>query len=241
MKMILTVMRTIIGYLLVGLLGLICLPICFFIACLPERWRQDNPLYFFVMAIFFNGVRLATMLPVRFEGMENIPHGPVIFAPNHLSALDIPMVGCLLGTRVHFWLFLKRFADIPLIGFIFRRMNVVVDITSPQTMMFTLKNAVRLGKDTGRTIILFPEGGRAVDGNLQSFFPGVAVIAQATHLPVVPIYLYNLDKAYPIGSFLLRQYPITVRVGKPFYMQEGQDRSQFLNEVYQWFLEQAAQ
>ncbi len=120
-------------------------------------------------------------------------------------------------------------------------MNVPVDISTPLKMMLSIKQAVKLVKGTGRDLILFPEGGRAVDGNLQRFFPGVAVIAQATDLPVVPVYLHNLDKAYPIGSFLLRRYPITVRVGKPFYLQEGEDRDQFLERIYQWFLEQAQQ
>lgn len=241
MKKLFEVMRTLLGYLLVFLLALICFPPLLLIACLPERWRRDNPVYFFFVALFFNGIRWATFLPVTFEGLDNIPYEPVIFAPNHLSSLDIPMVGCLLGMHPHVWLFLKRFADIPVFGFIARRMNVVVDLASPQTMMSSLKNGIKLVKGTGRHLILFPEGGRAVDGNLQRFFPGVAVIAQSTQLPVVPVYLHGLDKAYPIGSFLLRQYPITIRVGKPMRMQEGQDRTQFLEQVYQWFLEQTVQ
>jgi 1-acyl-sn-glycerol-3-phosphate acyltransferase len=227
-----------VGYTLVALLSVICFPPLFLIACLPERWRRDNPLYFFLVALFFHGVRWATMLPITFEGLENIPQKPVIFAPNHLSSLDIPLVGCLLGIHPHVWLFLKRFADIPVFGFIARRMNVVVDTTSPQTMLFSLKNGIRLVQGTGRHLLMFPEGGRAADGNLQPFFPGVAVIAQSAQLPVVPVYLHGLDKAYPIGSFLLRQYPITIRVGKPMRIQEGQDRTQFLEQVYQWFLEQ---
>ena len=222
-----------------GILCLICFPPLFLIAALPEHWRRNNRLYFFFCALFFHGVRWAIFLPVTFEGLENIPNEPVIFAPNHLSALDIPMVGCLLGMHPHVWLFLERFVHVPIFGFIARRMNVVVDISTPQKMMLSIKNGVKLVKGTGRHLILFPEGGRAVDGNLQRFFPGVAVIAQATGLPVVPVYLYNLDKAYPIGSFLMRRIPITIRVGKPFRMQEGQDRDQFLEQIYQWFLEQA--
>ncbi|MGE0010589.1 MAG: lysophospholipid acyltransferase family protein [Candidatus Babeliales bacterium] len=241
MNLFFDVIRTLFGYFIVGILAVICFPPCLLIACLPERWRRDNPIYFFFVALFFKGVCWATMLPITYQGLENIPDGPVIFAPNHLSSLDIPMVGSLLGFHPHAWLFLKRFADIPVFGFIARRMNVVVDLASPQTMMSSLKNGIRLVKGTGRHLILFPEGGRAVDGNLQRFFPGVSVIAQATNLQVVPVYLHGLDKAYPIGSFLVRQYPITIRVGKPMRMQEGQTRDQFMEQIYQWFLEQTAQ
>lgn len=241
MKIIFDVVRTCVFYVLVSILCIICFSVAVAIACLPERLRRDNKIYFFIVALLFNGARWATFLNVSYEGVDNIPHEPVIFAPNHLSSLDIPMVGCLLGMRPHVWLVLERFVHVPVFGFIIRRMNVPVDISTPLKMMISIKQAVKLVKGTGRDLILFPEGGRAVDGNLQRFFPGVAVIAQASGLPVVPVYLHNLDKAYPIGSFLLRQYPITVRVGKPFYMQEGEDRDQFLEKIYQWFLEQAQQ
>lgn len=240
MKDIIIALRSLLQYFLAGILCLICFPPAFLLAALPERWRRDNKLYFFISALFFNGVRWITFLPVSFEGLQNIPHEPVIFAPNHLSSLDVPIVGCLLDMRPHLWLFLEKFAHIPVFGFIVRRMNVSVDISTPQKMMLSLKHGIRLAKGTARDVIVFPEGGRAVDGNLQRFFPGVAVIAQATGLPVVPVYLHNLDKAYPIGSFLLRRYPITVRVGKPFVLQEGEDRNKFLDDIYQWFLEQAS-
>lgn len=241
MKIVFDVVRTIIGYLIVAVLALICFPICYVIACLPEKWRRDNPIYFFFAALFLNGVRWATFLPITFEGLENIPDEPVIFAPNHLSSLDIPVVAALVGMHPHVWLFYDRYAKVPVFGGIMKRMNIIVDFSSPQKLMLSMRNGVKLVKGTGRHLVLFPEGGRAVNGALQKFFPGVAVIAQATKLPVVPVYLHGLDKAFPIGSFLVRRHPITVRVGKPLRMSEGQDRTQFLEQVYQWFLEQANQ
>lgn len=208
---------------------------------MPDSWRRDNPIYFYSVYLFVRASLWASFLPITYEGLENIPHEPAIFAANHLSSLDIPVVATVVGPRPHVWLFLAKFAHVPVFGFVFRRMNVVVDTTTPQTMLNSLKRGIKLVKGTGRSLVLFPEGGRSIDGKIKPFFPGVAVIAQATQLPVVPVYLHNLDKAYPIGSFLVRLYPITVRVGKPFYVQEGQDRDQFLEQIHQWFLKQAEQ
>lgn len=240
-KLILNFILTIIGYVLAAIVGLICLPPCFLLAMLPEKWRRDNKLYFFFAWLFYNGMRWSSLLPITYEGLENIPKEPVIFAPNHLSAMDIPVVGSLVGMRPHLWLFLKRYAKVPFFGFIARRMNVVVDLSTPQKMMRSMKQGIKLVKGTGRDLIIFPEGGRAIDGKIQKFFPGFAVITNNTGLPVVPVYLHGLDKAYPIGSFLVRRCPITVRVGPPFHMRQGEERKVFMQRVYHWFLDQSKQ
>ena len=219
----------------VAFIGLIAGIPCFIVACLPLRWRRDNRIYFFFSNIFYKGVTWATLLPVTIKGRDNIPQESVIFAPNHLSALDIPFIGYLIGNNSHIWLFLKKYAYVPIFGFIASRMNIIIDLSSPRALMRALKQAIVLGKQKKRHIVIFPEGGRARNGKIQNFFAGFAMIAEKTGLPVVPIRLYNLDKVFPPGAFLIREHPVTVIIGKPMQMREGETRELFVERVRAWF------
>lgn len=229
-----TVIRSLISYICVGVVGMVVSIPCLIIASLPVRWRRDNRVYFFFVNILYQVATWATFLPITIKGRENIPQEPVIFAPNHLSALDIPFVGSLIGQRSHVWLFIKKYAHVPFFGFVARRMNIVVDTATPRTMMRALKQAVDVGKDKKRDIVIFPEGGRSLNGEMQNFFSGFAVIAEQTKLPVIPIRIYNLEKAFPIGAFFIRNYPITLSIGKPMHMLEGESREAFVVRVKSW-------
>lgn len=54
--------------------------------------------------------------------------------------------------------------------------------------------------DRGVSIILFPEGTRSADGNLQAFKPGAFKLAIETRRPVVPIVIEGTRQALPKGS-----------------------------------------
>jgi len=230
----LRLLKTLLGYACILVIGTITIIPCFIIACLPLRWRRDNRVYYFFTSLFYKGVTWATFIPVTVKGRENIPPEPVIFAPNHLSSLDIPFVGSVIGTYPHVWLFLKKYIYVPIFGFILKRMNVVIDLSSPRALMRALKQAIALGKEGTRHIVIFPEGGRARNGRLETFFPGFSMIAEKTNLPVVPIRMYNLDKVFPPGAFLIRDYPVTIIIGKPMRMQEGEAREAFVKRVHAW-------
>ncbi len=219
----------------VALVGIIAGVPCFIIACLPLRWRRDNRIYFFFSSIFYKVITRATLVQVIVKGCDNIPQEPVIFAPNHLSSLDIPFVGSVIGSDPHVWLFLKKYAYVPIFGFIARRMNIIIDLSSPRALMRALKQAITLGKQKKRHIVIFPEGRRVRNGQIQDFFSGFAMIAEKTGLPVVPIRLYNLDKVFPPGAILIRDYPVTVTIGKPMQMHENETREVFVKRVQAWF------
>jgi len=237
MNIILLFVRTIFTYFVVGIAILIAFIPCFFIACLPKKWRYDNRVYYWFSDLVYKAAVYGSFVPVIVHGKENLPHEPVIFVANHQSAFDIPLIGFLLNGAPHIWLFLARYAKIPFFGFVARRMNVVVDHSGLRKLVGSLEKAVDIVKERKSHIILFPEGGRYIDGEIHSFFYGFAILAQGTGRPVVPVIMHNPGKVYPPYAFFIHPYPLEIIIGKPFIFKQEETERDFVDRVHAWFIE----
>jgi 1-acyl-sn-glycerol-3-phosphate acyltransferase len=230
--------RTFFYYTMLLLAIIFALIPCFFLSLLPERIRY-NKVYYFFMNLFYTICMFGTLLPIRFVGKENIPKGGAIYIANHQSALDVLFIGSLLDFKPHLWFFKKALLKIPLYGFMINRTNIAVDRSSPRKAMYGLLEAVRIIKDTQRSVIIFPEGGRYSDGKVHDFLWGFAIIARKTGFPVVPILIEGVNKVYPSGSFFLKYHPINVTIGKPYKMDDQETDEAFVQRVRRWFIEQS--
>jgi 1-acyl-sn-glycerol-3-phosphate acyltransferase len=72
--------------------------------------------------------------------------------------------------------------------------------------------AIRVVRNGG-AVLIFPEGTRSPDGNLQPAQPGIGMIVAKTGAPVVPIKISGSYDAFPRGSSCPRLWPVTVSVG----------------------------
>lgn len=123
---------------------------------------------------------------VEVEGMEHIPPGAVLIVSKHQSAFDTV-----------FWL--SRLPDpcyvmkielmrIPVWGWLARKCAMVaVDRDGGAAALRLMVKQVKQAADVGRQIVIFPEGTRAAPGVAEPYQPGVAAIAAATRLTVVPV------------------------------------------------------
>lgn len=180
-----------------------------------------------------------TLLPITIKGAEHIPKEPAIIAANHQSSIDIPLIGSLLKGFPHIWLAKKELFASPLFRFILSRAAVSIDIDTPQKAMRSLVTTLNTIKDKPVDALIFPEGGRYTDGSVHDFYGGFVILARKTGRPVVPVRIFNLGAVYPPGSFFAYPQPITVIVGKPIKMREGESDEAFKQRVYQWFVEQS--
>lgn len=136
----------------------------------------------------------ATYFRWKFRGTENVPlKGPVILASNHASFLDPPLVGAALQRDIHY-LARESLFRFPGIGALLRSWNSVpVDrdgggASGLRTIMSRLEG--------GSGIILFPEGTRTRDGNLQLPRSGIGLIIAKTSAPVIPVRVFGTFEAY---------------------------------------------
>lgn len=146
-------------------------------------------------------------------GREHVPAtGGVIVAANHVSYLDIPILGCALSRRADFLAKAELF-DHPLVGWLFRRLGGVpirrggIDRTALADVLQRLAR--------GRVVVIYPEGSRSPDERLRPAKPGIGLLAARAGVPVVPAYLTGTGGAWPPGARWVRHHPVTVLFGEP--------------------------
>lgn len=153
--------------------------------------------------------------PVRVYGAENIPkEGPVIFAPNHVSYADPPVVGWKSPRRI--WAIAKAdLTKVPVVGGFIRNMGIIPVDPSGSGARATIKAALEQLK-MGRAIGIFPEGTRT-RGPLGKGMPGVAMIARKSGAPVVPVLLTGTHRLLAPDHPGIHRGKITCTYGKPLF------------------------
>jgi 1-acyl-sn-glycerol-3-phosphate acyltransferase len=137
--------------------------------------------------------------------------GPVILAMNHQSYLDPPLAGTTCDRAVYF-LARRTLLDIPLLGRLLPKLNVI-PVNQEGIDRSALKALIRVLKD-GNAALVFPEGSRTLDGNLQPAEPGLGLVIAKTLAPVVPMRIFGAHEALPRGGGL-HFVPITIVIGEP--------------------------
>lgn len=242
MRIVGTFLRTVASRFLLLLVMIIAFIPTILFFCMPSRWRYKSRFFFCYIDLIYRAILKCSLLQVEFVGLENIPKNvPVIFASNHQSSFDIPLIGRLTKGAPHVWLALKDLMKSSILRFILPRLSVLVDPSSPWRAVRSLLQVMDLVKGKNIHIMIFPEGGRYTDGKVHDFFGGFAILAKRMGRPVVPVFIHNVQKVYPPNSFLVHWYPIKVVVGKPFVFKDGESDEAFKNKVYQWFIKESKQ
>src|SRR6266487_107195 len=150
--------------------------------------------------------------PVRVEGMERIPDGPVVYASNHSSMFDIWALAATLPGSVRM-VAKQELARIPLLG---RAMvtagHLTIDREHPARALEAYQRAAEVIRG-GTSALLFPEGTRSRTGELLPFKNAPFGLAIAAQVPVVPVYVHHTFEILPKGAWRLRPRPIRLLVG----------------------------
>jgi 1-acyl-sn-glycerol-3-phosphate acyltransferase len=151
---------------------------------------------------------------VGVEGLEHVPREPAVYAANHGSALDIPIVFGHLP--VDFRIIHKRSLRVlPLLGqAMWASGHIAIDRSHPFRARRSLAAAARRIRE-GMSVVVFPEGTRSPDATVRHFKRGSFGLALEAGVPVVPISLVGVKEVVPRGLTSLRPGTVTVRVHPP--------------------------
>ncbi len=177
-----------------------------------------------ILRVFF---RMRVIHPERL-----LEEGGVIYAANHASYFDPPIIGSSCRRPIYY-LARKTLMKWPILGPIFPSLNVV-PVDQERADMSALKTIIKLVREGHRTII-FPEGSRTDNGELQPAQPGLGLVVAKTRAPVVPMRIYGSYEAFPRGAKGIKLARITVVVGEPIYftdadLADGRDSYQKVSE-----------
>lgn len=135
---------------------------------------------------------------VSVGGLENVPPGPAVFAANHGSALDIPILFAHLPAQ--FRIIHKRsLYVIPVIGWIlYLGGHIGIDRGNAFRARRSLEAAAERIR-RGTSVAVFPEGTRSPDAEVRLFKRGSFVLALNAGAPVVPVSLRGVKRVVPRG------------------------------------------
>jgi 1-acyl-sn-glycerol-3-phosphate acyltransferase len=159
------------------------------------------------------------------EGLTGL-EGPVIFAANHASHIDTPLLLSCLPLRFRHRTVVAAAADY----FFDRRWKAdawslllaAIPIERTKVNRRSAELAAGLLAD-GWNLVIFPEGGRSPDGWAQEFTGGAAYLASRTGRPVVPVHLDGTRHVLPKGGNGIRRTRTTVTFGTPLWPEEGEN------------------
>ncbi len=145
--------------------------------------------------------------------------GGAILAANHTSYYDPPILSSSWPYQVHF-LAADYLFKVPLFGSFIRAVNAH-PLKRGSGDLAALKLMVGLLKE-GHPVIMFPEGRRSSTGELQELKSGIAMIAERSGAPVIPIYIHGLASIWPRHKTFPRLWGRTwLVVGNPIWFPTG--------------------
>jgi 1-acyl-sn-glycerol-3-phosphate acyltransferase len=153
---------------------------------------------------------------VTVEGLDRIdPNAAYVFAANHLSYMDTPAI--LRSIPVQFRFMAKKgLFQIPFLGtHLIQAGHIPVPLDDPRASVKSLTLAADMIRNRGISILVFPEGGRSLDGILQPFKEGAAYIAIKAGVPIVPVALIGTRDVLAMGSATFHAGPVILRIADP--------------------------
>lgn len=153
--------------------------------------------------------------PVTVTGLVNIDTSkPHVYAVNHGSALDIPVLYANLPFQFRI-AFKKELLSYPVVGWQLKRSGqVCIDQQNPSHSVSSIRAALK-GLKAGLPLVIFPEGGRTPDGEIKPFLSGAFFLAIKAQVDVVPVALVGTYELLPMNTYHIKSRPLEMRVGKP--------------------------
>jgi len=167
-------------------------------------------------AKFWSWLILKTIVsPVTVTGLDKIDTDkPFVYAVNHSSALDIPVLYTSLPFQFRI-IFKKELLGYPFVGWHLKRSGqICIDQQSPAASISTMRSGLKTLK-AGMPLVIFPEGGRTPDGNLLPFMPGAFFLAIKGGVDVIPVALVGMYELLPMNTYNIKSRPLEMRVGEP--------------------------
>jgi 1-acyl-sn-glycerol-3-phosphate acyltransferase len=162
------------------------------------------------MCVWLSGSR------VTVYGAENLYKFPVaVYASNHTSYMDTPVVFSSLPFQ--FRILAKReLWKIAFIGWYLQRSGQIpIEVGgSAHGALASLGAGVKALRG-GMPLLVFPEGARTPDGELQTFLSGAAFLAIRAQVPLVPLALKGVFDLLPIHTHYIYPSELTLSVGEP--------------------------
>ena len=157
------------------------------------------------------------ILETNIEGRSNVPpHTNFIVASNHASHLDMGLVKFALGeaqaeqtvavAAADYW-FDTKYKRAYMNNF-----TTLVPIERTGSLRQSLRHVTEILKE-GYNCLIFPEGTRSLNGEMDEFKPVIGYLALNNRVGILPIYLWGTYEAFPKGTTVPKVEKVGSKIG----------------------------
>ncbi|MBK6912743.1 MAG: 1-acyl-sn-glycerol-3-phosphate acyltransferase [Ignavibacteriales bacterium] len=199
--------------------------ICSILALIFAFIERRFIVYFWISKLFSGGILLITGIRLKVEGLENIdPNATYVFVSNHASQFDITALQYGVPNRLAM-IYKKELSKIPLFGWqLAAGPYVSIDRKNAESALKSIQKAKEVMKEKNVSILVFAEGTRSPDGQVQEFKRGAFRLASSVGYPIVPITIIGSSRIMPKGKLKFNKGEIIMRIDKPIPTQELKSR-----------------
>jgi long-chain acyl-CoA synthetase len=187
---------------------------------------------------------------LRVDGLEHLEslEGPVIFASNHQSHMDTPMILAALPRRWRYRVATAMAKEFFKAHFFPKEHTALAWFTNslnyylaalffnafplPQREAGARQTLRYIGDvlEHGSSVLIFPEGKRTEAGEIDRFRPGIGMIASRLDVPVVPVRIEGLEKVLHHSWRMARPGRVRIAFGAPMHL-TGDDYEELAKQI----------
>lgn len=164
--------------------------------------EKTYPLFFKIARIWAKIILIGMGFNYKISGSDVFEEGKsYVLVANHTSMTDIMLMLVLVKNHPFVFVGKKELAQIPIFGFIYKRVCILVDRNSSKSRFQVFERAQKRIQQ-GLSICIFPEGGVPEEHIvLDEFKDGAFRIAIEHQLPIVPMVFYDNKKRFSYTFF----------------------------------------
>jgi 1-acyl-sn-glycerol-3-phosphate acyltransferase len=164
--------------------------------------EKTYPLFFKIARIWAKIILFGMGFNYKISGSDVFEEGKsYVLVANHTSMTDIMLMLVLVKNHPFVFVGKKELAQIPIFGFIYKRVCILVDRNSSKSRFQVFERAQKRIQQ-GLSICIFPEGGVPEEHIvLDEFKDGAFRIAIEHQLPIVPMVFYDNKKRFSYTFF----------------------------------------
>ncbi|MFI9403275.1 lysophospholipid acyltransferase family protein [Nocardia sp. NPDC052316] len=183
------------------------------------------------------GLAWSKLVRVTVLGREVVPQaGPVIVASNHISMLDAVFLWGALRRRA-VAIAMAELWSWPVVGWLVRRLGQIPVLRRDSASgLVALSQAEQILRHGG-VLLIYPEGRLVAAGEHEPYKPGVAKLALATGVPIIPVGTTGTDRVLPLrrargsGPAFDRRQQVTIHFGTPIDPADFDDPDKLLDQL----------
>ena len=170
-------------------------------------------------------------LRYRVEGREHLPRGAAIILSKHQSMWETIAFQKIFPPLA--WVLKRELLWVPLFGWgLAMTQPIAINRGAGRRAVEQIVAQGRQRLESGRWVVIFPEGTRVAPGHHRRYGVGGAALAAATGYPVVPV-AHNAGSFWPRRGFLKKPGTIHLVIG-PTIHTRGKSAEEINRQAEEW-------